>query len=99
MTKINVIYASEMGTAMGVADDVIELASDKGIETRLSEMNDISIDQLKSISTAMFITSSTGDGDLPMMGEDFWSALESTNIDLKNLKYSDEIIAYRRFIV
>ena len=88
MKTINVIYASEMGTAMGVADDVIELAFDKGIETRLSEMNDISIDQLKSISTAMFITSSTGDGDLPMMGEDFWSALERTNIDLKNLKYS-----------
>ena len=41
MTKINVIYASEMGTAMGVADDVIELASSKGIETSLNEMNDI----------------------------------------------------------
>ena len=88
MTKINVIYASEMGTAMGIADDVIELASSKGIETSLNEMNDISIDQLRSISAAMFIISSTGDGDLPMMGEDFWSALENSNITLKNLKYS-----------
>ena len=36
----------------------------------------------------MFITSSTGDGDLPMMGEDFWAALENADISLKNLKYS-----------
>ena len=79
MNKINVIFASEMGTAMGVADDVVELASAKGIETTLSEMNDVSIDQLETMSTAMFITSSTGDGDLPMMGEDFWAALENAN--------------------
>ena len=82
MTKVNVIYASEMGTAMGVADDVVELASNKGIETTLSEMNDISIDELETLSTAMFITSSTGDGDLPMMGEDFWAALENADINL-----------------
>ena len=88
MNKINVIFASEMGTAMGVADDVVELASAKGIETTLSEMNDVSIDQLETMSTAMFITSSTGDGDLPMMGEDFWAALENADISLKNLKYS-----------
>ena len=88
MNKINVIFASEMGTAMGVADDVVELASATGIETILSEMNDVSIDELKTMSTAMFITSSTGDGDLPMMGEDFWAALENTDISLKNLKYS-----------
>tara|TARA_Y100001970_G_C14119423_1_gene795445 strand:- start:745 stop:1182 length:438 start_codon:yes stop_codon:yes gene_type:complete len=88
MTKVNVIYASEMGTAMGVADDVVELASNKGIETTLSEMNDISIDELETLSTAMFITSSTGDGDLPMMGEDFWAALENADINLQNLKYS-----------
>lgn len=88
MNKINVIFASEMGTAMDVADDVVELASAKGIETTLSEMNDVSIDQLETMSTAMFITSSTGDGDLPMMGEDFWAALENADISLKNLKYS-----------
>ena len=88
MNKIHVIFASEMGTAMGVADDVVELASAKGIETTLSEMNDVSIDQLETMSTAMFITSSTGDGDLPMMGEDFWAALENADISLKNLKYS-----------
>ena len=38
MNKVNVIFASEMGTAMGVADDVVELASAKGIETTLSEL-------------------------------------------------------------
>ena len=75
MNKINVIFASEMGRAMGVADDVVELASAKGIETTLSEMNDVSIDELETMSTAMFITSSTGDGDLPMMGEDFGQRL------------------------
>ena len=88
MNKINVIFASEMGTAMGVADDVVELASVKGIETTLSEMNDVSIDELETMATAMFITSSTGDGDLPMMGEDFWVALKNADIRLKNLKYS-----------
>ncbi len=88
MTKLNLLYASEMGTAMEVADNVSEIAKNKSIDVDQAELNDISMDDLLTMSKVLIVTSTTGDGDLPMMGEVFWEELSKANIDLKNIEYS-----------
>ena len=88
MTKLNIIYASEMGTAMAVAEDVEVTAKNKGIDTELSEMDDVSLDSLQDMERVMVVISSTGDGDVPMMGEEFWTAIEKADIDLSKMNYS-----------
>ncbi len=36
----------------------------------------------------LIITSTTGDGDLPMMGEEFWNELLESELDLSATEYS-----------
>ena len=71
MTKLNIVYASEMGAAMDVADKTEAIAKDKGIDVVQFGMDSVSIDDLKIMNKLLIITSTTGDGDLPMMGGRF----------------------------
>ena len=84
MTKLNIVYASEMGAAMDVADKTEAIAKDKGIDVVQFGMDSVSIDDLKIMNKLLIITSTTGDGDLPMMGEDFWSELSVSDLDLSS---------------
>lgn len=88
MAKLNILYASEMGNAVDVADNIYLRASEQGIDAEQFEMNDVSMEDLQDMTKVLVITSSTGDGDLPMMGEDFWDVLSQTNINLEGLEYS-----------
>ena len=88
MTKLNLLWASEMGTAMEVADNIALMAKEKSIDVNQVELNDVSMDDLVTMKKVLIVTSTTGDGDLPMMGEDFWTELSEAEINLSNIEYS-----------
>lgn len=88
MVKLNIVYASEMGTAMDVADRTETIAKEKGIDVTQFGMDSVSMDDLKAMSKLLIITSTTGDGDLPMMGEEFWNELSEGELDLSSMEYS-----------
>ena len=88
MTKLNLLWASEMGTAMEVADNIALIAKEKSIDVNQVELNDVSMDDLVGMKKVLVVTSTTGDGDLPMMGEDFWKELSEAKINLSNIEYS-----------
>ena len=88
MSNLKIIYASEMGNAIEIAENVFSMALDNNIEVEKFEMNDVSIDDLSNMKNVIFITSTTGDGDIPLMGELFWDNLNNTKIKLSNLDYS-----------
>ena len=88
MTKLNLLWASEMGTAMEVADNVASIAKEKSIDINQVELNDVSMDDLVTMKKVLVVTSTTGDGDLPMMGEEFWTELSEAEISLSNIEYS-----------
>ena len=88
MTKLNLLWASEMGTAMEVADNIALMAKEKSIDVNQVELNDVSMDDLVIMEKVLVVTSTTGDGDLPMMGEDFWTELSEAKINLSNIEYS-----------
>ena len=88
MTKLNIVYASEMGTAMDVADKIEIIAKGKGVDVVQFGMDSVSMDELKAMSKLMIITSTTGDGDFPMMGENFWNELSESDLDLSSIEYS-----------
>jgi sulfite reductase alpha subunit-like flavoprotein len=88
MTKLNIVYASEMGAAMDVADKTEAIAKDKGIDVAQFGMDSVSMEDLKSMNKLLIITSTTGDGDLPMMGEDFWNELSASDLNLSSIEYS-----------
>ncbi len=88
MSKLNILFATMWGNAEDVAKHTKELAKNKGIETNLQEMNQVSIEDLKQMETVAFVTSTTGHGDFPTNGEAFWDLLSKEESNLNNLKYS-----------
>ena len=67
MVKVNILWASMFGTAEDVANDVHEKVKDKGVE--IFEMNDVSMDDFQAMENVVFVSSSTGQGDVPTNGE------------------------------
>jgi|TARA_B100001094_G_scaffold331766_1_gene401231 sulfite reductase (NADPH) flavoprotein alpha-component len=86
--KLHIIFASEGGNAWDVADNVLKLASKKNIPAQQYEMNDVSITDLNAMTRVLLICSTTGDGDVPMTGEEFWIELEDSEIIFEQLNYS-----------
>tara|TARA_B100001057_G_scaffold251608_1_gene251868 strand:+ start:4394 stop:4837 length:444 start_codon:yes stop_codon:yes gene_type:complete len=88
MDKINILWASMFGTAEDVANDVFDSTSNKlSANIEINEMNDIDMDSFKSMKNVIFISSTTGQGDIPSNGEEFFDNLSSSDIDLSNINY------------
>ena len=87
--KLNILYASQTGTAEELAHDIHKMAESKNIQSSLFELDDISINKLLEIKKLMIVTSTTGDGEVPDNGSIFWTELSNqTQIKLNNLKYA-----------
>jgi len=85
--KLNIIYASMFGNAEDVANDLNDMAMEKGFETSIAEMNDVSLDDFQQMDQVAVVTSTTGHGDFPTNGDDFWSKLKESQLKLQNMKY------------
>ena len=86
MVKVNILWASMFGTAEDVANDVHEKVKDKGVE--IFEMNDVSMEDFQAMENVVFVSSTTGQGDVPTNGDNFYSELEKTELDLSKTKYA-----------
>jgi len=86
--EINILWASMSGTAEDVAKNFETKASDMGFQTNLLELNDVSMNDLEKMQNVAIITSTTGVGDLPTNGDDFWLDLEKSDKNFSKLNYS-----------
>ena len=86
--KLNILWASMSGTAENVADTLNEKAKLKGFVTNQLELNQVTMNDLSNMKNVAIVTSTTGEGDLPTNGEDFWDDLKNSDKNLKNLRYS-----------
>jgi len=76
----------------GNAEDVAKILNDKaqkmGFTTNKVELNDVSMTEFAKMKNVAIVTSTTGEGDLPTNGEDFWDDLNASSKELQNLNYS-----------
>ena len=86
--KLNVYFATMMGTAEGLASSLVEAATDQGLNVELCDFSEESVETLKEVEYAVFIASTWGDGDPPEDCEDLWEKLQNTTEDFSNMKYS-----------
>ena len=85
---LNIVYGTQTGTAEELAYDIDKLAKKKEIESKVYELDDITMDKLKQIKKLLIVTSTTGDGEIPDNGLTFWENLSiQTDLNLSNLKY------------
>ena len=59
-----------------------------GFETNKLELNEVNISDFSKMKNVAIVTSTTGEGDLPTNGDDFWDDLKNSDINLKELTYS-----------
>ena len=86
--ELNILWASMSGNAEDVAKLLNDKAQKMGFITNKVELNDVSMTEFASMKNVAIITSTTGEGDLPTNGEDFWDDLNASSKELQNLNYS-----------
>ena len=86
--KLNILWASMSGTAENVAITLNKKAKSMGFVTNQLELNQVTMNDLSNMKNVAIVTSTTGEGDLPTNGEDFWDDLKNSDKNLKDLRYS-----------
>ena len=85
---LNIVFGSQTGTAEELAYDIQKLFREKGCDSQIFELDDISMYKLEQINKLLIVTSTTGDGEVPDNGINFWqSLLAATNLNLSILNY------------
>ncbi|KAG0242548.1 hypothetical protein BGW41_003906 [Actinomortierella wolfii] len=72
-----VLFASDGGNAEGLAKRVVKGAKLRGLNARLSAMDDVSIEDLTLEKHVIFVVSTAGQGEFPVNGREFWKALSA----------------------
>ncbi len=85
---LQILYATQTGTAEELAFDIEKLCKDKGVTSQVFELDDISMEKLQEIKKMLIVTSTTGDGEVPDNGLTFWENLSKlTELNIPDLKY------------
>ncbi|PSR80632.1 hypothetical protein BD289DRAFT_373696 [Coniella lustricola] len=70
-----VLYGTETGHSQEIAEEISDCAERLRIPICLEQMNDVSLNVLLQSSLAVFVTSTTGQGDMPNNATAFWKSL------------------------
>ena len=84
---LDILYATQTGNAETVAKKLQLLAKNQGFNANLFEMNHHNINTFRQLRNVAIVTSTYGNGEVPEMGIDFWNELNSTNVEMVNLRY------------
>jgi sulfite reductase (NADPH) flavoprotein alpha-component len=80
---LHVLFASESGNGEDLADRVARNAAEAvGVPYRIREMDQITAHDLADMRWAIFIISTTGQGDVPYDAEELWDDLIGTDAPL-----------------
>lgn len=86
---LTVAFASDGGNAEAVAKKINRQALGRGLKSIVLAMDDISMEDLPNETNIVFIASTSGQGEFPTNGKQFWDGLKNSNdIDLSTIKFS-----------
>ncbi|HQT63613.1 MAG: sulfite reductase subunit alpha [Acidocella sp. 20-57-95] len=75
--KLTILYATESGNAEALAAKAKQEAAKRGFATKLLDMGDATLDQLKTAGSILAIVSTWGDGEPPQRAAPFMRAFMS----------------------
>ena len=85
---ILVAYASQTGFAEELAQRTVHKFEQSGLDAQLVEFSALDTALLKNVQTALFIASTTGEGDPPDTALKFFAREMSSPADLSHLRYA-----------
>ena len=78
--KLDILVATMTGTALIVADEIVEACQEKNIVTSIKEFDNINYDFLiKQQDPILVISSTYGQGDVPDGSKSFYEELKKIN--------------------
>lgn len=84
-----ILYGTTTGNSEQLAKDAAEALYKKGINVHVSDMENFDTVQLPDITQLLIIVSTDGEGEAPLMAEDFLEFLQSAKApNLSHLSYS-----------
>lgn len=88
MGPIQILFGTESGNAEMVADDIADALESRGLKNEVTSLDAFEVDQLSEVDFAVFITSTYGDGELPMTTAPFHASLVDAKPDLRALRFA-----------
>ena len=88
-TKLTILYGTETGHSHGLAEKLVQKATNKNINAQVLSMYDFNYKKLKEEENVAIIVSTHGEGEPPDMAEDFYKFVTGTRApQLEKLNYS-----------
>ncbi|GMF06113.1 unnamed protein product [Ambrosiozyma monospora] len=85
---LTILFASDGGNAAGVAKKLGNRATSKGLKAKVLAMDEMSLDDFQLETNVVFITSTSGQGEIPGNGKQFWDGIKGSTLDLATVKVS-----------
>ncbi|WP_394439017.1 sulfite reductase flavoprotein subunit alpha [Sphingobium naphthae] len=86
---VTVLFATETGASEDIAKALGKAIDQNGLTSRVTDMADADISELAETEIALFVASTTGDGDAPYAAESFFAALGAAEAgSLGHLRYA-----------
>ncbi|OIH94629.1 sulfite reductase subunit alpha [Curtobacterium sp. MCBA15_001] len=88
-TTIDVLFGTQTGTAESLADALVSGAKARGLGARATALDDVSPEQLATMSHVLVVTSTYGEGEMPDNAALFWDAVQASTVPrLEGLQYA-----------
>ena len=88
LPMLTILFGTESGNAEMAAEDMAEVINLTGKQTRVISMEDYDPQDLVHEEHVIIMTSTYGEGDLPLTSAPFYSKIEELKLDLSGLKFS-----------
>lgn len=88
MSTITILFGTESGNSEMVADELRDLLVESGFQAVVAGMGDVDVESLADKSLVVLISSTYGEGDLPVTAVDFHSRLQSERPDLGEVRFA-----------
>lgn len=85
---MTVAYASDNGNATGVARRIAADANQRGFKSKLCALDELAVDELSACALLIAVVSTSGQGEFPTGGKEFWPALKKRKEALTGLRYA-----------
>ena len=84
---MNILFGSVTGTAENLARSAAKLARARGHDVNITELDEVSMDDLATMDDVLIVVSTYGEGEMPFNAELFWDEIEAAPPVLQGLKY------------
>ena len=89
LRTLDIFVASMTGTALIVADEIVDICKEKNIKSKILEIDNVKHDLLLNQKEPILIISSTyGQGDVPDGSKGFYDSLKAHSPNLEHIKFA-----------